>query len=226
MKVTCILTSYNRPQWIRHSLKSLQDQSHKDYEVIVVDESNLFDIHSTVKEFSFPQVKVHHFKVTKEQRRSQCRIGVNLNFALPLAKGDLVCFLCDDDYYYPGWFESAARHFDQHPEQNVGYGILRHSSSREMVFPETGATLFYNAVLKDPILDHNQVIYRRFPIPYKWPEEACYMNAPDGVHFNRIAKDHLFYPINAFAVIKRSHPKCLQRSIGSIVDGSAEDLRE
>jgi spore maturation protein CgeD len=226
MKVTCILASYNRPKWIRHSLKSIQDQSHKDYEVIVVDESNLFDIYSTVKEFSFPQVRVHHFKVTQEQRRSQNRIGVKINFALTLAKGDLICFLCDDDYYYPTWFERAALHFNLHPEQNVGYGILRHSSSREMVFPETGATHFPNAVLKVPILDHNQVIYRRFSIPYRWPEEACHMNAPDGVHFNSIARDHLFYPIDTFAVIKRSHPKSLQKTIGSIVDGTAEDLRE
>jgi len=108
MKVSCILVSYNRPRWVRQAIKSVADQTHKDYQLIVIDESDIFDIHEAVKEFSLTQCDVRVVQVAAEQRRNQNRLSINLNAGVALATGDLLCYLADDDYFYPTWFERAS----------------------------------------------------------------------------------------------------------------------
>lgn len=228
MIVSCLLTSYNRPRWLRHALRSVQDQTHKDYELFVLDESTAFDVHEVIREFKFTRVHVHHFEVKPEERGAKTRLSVNINFAMPLVRGDLVCFLCDDDYYYPGWFESAVRYFEMNPNKHVGYGKLIYSSNPEMIFPKHGRIRFYDGPIGDPYcrLDHNQVIHRTTVPRFAWPEDAASMGAPDGLYFQQLAKKHLFHPIEAFAVVKREHAKALQKEIDAIRGGTAEPLRE
>lgn len=229
MKVTCLLTSYNRPTWVRHSLKSVAGQSHKDYQLVVIDDSTILDIHSIVKEFSFPEVEVHHFSVSREERRLKNRLAVNLNFGLGRAKGDLICFLCDDDYYFPTWFSEAAKFFEANKDIKVGFGRLVYSSCPEMTFePKPGNVRFFNEPVSSPscALDHNQVIHRRFPQPFLLPEDPKAIAASDANYFNTIAHYHLFHPIHADAVVKRLHPKGLYCTWPEIYAGTADEVRE
>lgn len=228
MKVTCLLTSYNRPNWIRQALTSIANQTHKNYELIVLDESTAFNVESTIKEFEFPLVSIHHFDVTPEQRRSENRVGIILNIGMSLAIGDLVCFLCDDDYFYPTWFEIATSYFNRFPDRAVGFGRLRYSCSPEMVYPSTGPIRFFDSPITEPFaqLDHNQVIHRRFTQPYRWPETLDFLTHVDGSYFSAIARDHVFYPIDAMAAVKREHSKGIRSDTEALLAGTADELRE
>lgn len=229
MKVTCLLTSYNRPVWVRHALKSVADQAHKDYQLIVLDESSVFDVNAAVKEFSFTQVEIHHWDVTADERRSKNRLAVNLNFGLKRAQGDLICFLCDDDYYYPTWFFEAASFFEAHKDVSVGFGKLIYSEEREMTFdPKPGNMRFFEEPVRSPscLLDHNQVMHRRLKEPILLPEDPMAIAASDANYFNSLAAYHIFHPIHSHAVIKRHHPKGLYCTWPEIYSGKADEVRE
>lgn len=237
MKITCILTSYNRPKFVRQAIGSVLSQTHQDWELIVVDDSNRMDIERVVEEFDWgagrgnpgrSRVKVFHTDVPNEERAKVNRLGINVNKGLHEATGDLICFLADDDYYFPTWFQSADDYFAKHRHVDVGFGILKYSESLEMDLTESGTLNFFNQIIKDPMgrLDHNQVIHRRFTPPQLWQEDIGTVMNVDGWYFNRLACSHEFHPINAWAAVKRLHGKNLQNAVGQYQAGMLDDLRE
>lgn len=230
MKISVILTSFNRPKWIRDSLKSLEDQTYRDFEVIVIDESDEFDVKDAVRCLKVPQMLIRHHKVTPEERMKTNRLSVNCNEGLRLASGDLVCFLADDDYYYPDWFAAAVNFFRTHPLAQVGFGKLVYSSDPAMVFPKVDPSQvrFYKDIVKDPFnkLDHNQVIHRRWNKPFEWPAGVHTVCGPDAYYFREIGTQYPFHPIDSFAAVKRIHRKSLLETQAIYINGFMEGLRE
>lgn len=231
MKISVILTSFNRPHWIMDSLKSIEQQTYQNFQLIVIDESDLFDIEKTLKQFMFPELVVKRFQVTPDVRRLENRLSVNCNLGLSLATGDLVCFLADDDYFYPDWFAAAANYFRTHPLSQAAFGKLVYSSDPKMTFPgldDQSQVRFYKEPVKDPYnrLDHNQVIHRHFDPPFRWPVGAHTVGGPDAHYFRSISEKHLFHPIDQPACVKRIHPKGLMQSQSIYINGFMEGLRE
>lgn len=232
MKVSCVLTSFNRPKWVKDSLRSIANQTHQDIQLIVIDESDIFDIRETLKEFSFKSLVVRRFEVTADVRRLTNRLSENCNLGLSLATGDLVCFLADDDYFYPTWFAKAAAYFTENPLVNVGFGGLVYSYKTEVEFPrqpDPTVVRFYPNVVTNPSnrLDHNQVMHRRFDPPFQWPTGICSLAGPDAAYFDAISKSHpFFHPIDALACVKRIHRKGLLENQQTYLGGAMEGLRE
>jgi spore maturation protein CgeD len=229
VKVSCILASYNRPTFLRQALKSIQDQTHKDYQLVLVDDSTKMNVFDIVKDFEFTESITIHQDVRAEDRAKVNRLGVNVNKGLASAKGDLICYLGDDDYLFPTWFEKASAYFEKaHPCVSVAFGILKYSESREMDLSEHGEIRWWDEIIKDPMgrLDHNQVIHRRFDPFERWSENIGTEMSVDGWYFDRLARLYDFHPINAFAAVKRLHAKNLQNSIPLYQSGQMDDLRE
>lgn len=230
MKITCVLTSFNRPNLVKHALKSVADQTHQDIELLVFDDSSAFDIRPVVEEFKFKNVRVFHEDLTPERRKTENRLSINCNRGLKEATGDVLTFLCCDDYYHPTWFENAARFFTENPDKSVCFGILTYTRNNlEMVFPEGGERRWFNHVVKKPkcTLDHNQVMHRRFDPPFQWPLEMGTLRFPDAFYFEKIADaGHDFYPVNADAVVKRHHNKNLQNTFNDLGRPEGELIRE
>lgn len=231
MKVSCILTSFNRPLWVQDALKSVALQTHQDVELIVIDESETFDIREVLRQFDFPSLVVRRFEVDAAVRRLENRLSINCNLGLNLATGDLICFLADDDYYYPGWFSAASAWFEANQEKRAAFGKLVYSYDRLMGFernPDPSMIRYYPEPVFDPFgkLDHNQVMHRRFDPPCLWPVQVSTIGGPDAWYFREIAKNNVFWPIDALCCVKRLHKKGLMESQQIYLGGGMEGLRE
>lgn len=230
MLVNCVLLSYNRPVWLRHALASVAGQTHKDYRLLVIDESTIFDVDQVVEEFELTDVLIHKVPVRVEDRPKRNPVGANMNIAMGMVEKGLVVFLCDDDYYYPTWFAAASQHFEENQNHQAGFGILNYSEDPTMILrPVTQWGRRFSFVpVTDPFcrLDHTQVVHRVFQPPYRWPEEFGKIKEPDGYYFREIAKDHVFHPIHSLAVVKREHKKALRWNVKAIEDGTLEARRE
>lgn len=228
MKISCILASYNRPKLVLQALKGLADQTYRDFELIVLDNSTVFDIHEAVAKFSFPKVRIVHEKYDAKERATKGILGINLNKGMALAEGDLFSFLCDDDIYFPTWFENAERFLREKPSVDVCYGRLYYTHSLEADLSMTGRCLFVSGPLVNPqcSVDHNQIVHRRFNPPYLWPEDIDSTHAVDAVYFMKMVPRHPFYAIDTPTVVKRQHSKNLQFTMHEIRSGQAEGLRE
>lgn len=227
MKISCILTSFNRPRMLREALQSLERQTHRDFQVILVDDSNAMNVFDVIKDFEFPECVTVHENVPAGDRKKCNRLGVNVNAGLGRVTGDIVAYLADDDAYFPGWFSAVSDYFERHKNVSVAFGILKYCQD-ELDFSEAGEIRFWNEMIPDPMgrLDHNQVVHRRFDPIRKWSENIGTEMNVDGWFFNELAAVHQFYPINAWAAVKRLHSKNLQNSIPLYQSGMMNDLRE
>lgn len=228
MKISCIIASYNRPKFLREALQSIVSQSHQDYQLIIVDDSTQMNIFDVVADFKFTESVVIHENVSAAARAKVSRLGVNINTGLEHVTGDLVCYLGDDDAYFPTWFERMSLYFEGNPGTKVGFGILKYCQDK-LDFSESGEIRFWNEVIDDPsekLLDHNQVCHRRFDPPQKWQEGLGTEGNADFWFFTQIANEHAFAPINAWAAVKRLHGKNLQNCIPLYQGGKMDDLRE
>lgn len=90
--VSVIMPAYNAEKYIAESIRSVLNQTYRDYEIIVVDDGSTDNTRRLVEE-KFPQVR---YFLTKNQGAARAR-----NHGIRMARGDLVAFLDSDDLWLP-----------------------------------------------------------------------------------------------------------------------------
>lgn len=97
-KVSIIMATYNRAQYILESIKSIQNQTFDDWECIVVDDGSTDKTEDILK----PVLKADgRFKYFKRKEKYHKGLPGSRNYGLDLAKGDYIIFFDDDDIAHP-----------------------------------------------------------------------------------------------------------------------------
>jgi len=112
MKVSIIIPTYNREQYISQAIESALSQTLKDIEVIVVDDGST---DNTEKVISPYRNRINYIK-TENGGVAHAR-----NIGMEMAKGDYVSWLDSDDIYYPYKSELQANFLDKFPEIGMVY---------------------------------------------------------------------------------------------------------
>jgi len=100
MYFSIIIPLYNKADFITDAIQSVLNQSHQNFEAIVVNDGSIDDGASRVQ-------AIHDHRIKLIQ---QANSGVSCarNQGIELAKGDLICFLDADDWYLPTYLETIA----------------------------------------------------------------------------------------------------------------------
>jgi len=108
MRVSVLVTTYGRRTYLEGCLKSLLDQARTPDEIVVVtrrgDDESLSLISGLIASYRGP-VSLKHAEVSEPGVLAANRVG------LPLATGDLICFIDDDAAARPDWIARVERHF-------------------------------------------------------------------------------------------------------------------
>ena len=96
-----VIPTFNRPQWLRGAVRSVLNQSWRDFELIVVNDAGC-DISGVLQSFSDPRVRC-------ESHASNRGLAAARNTGIRAAQADYVALLDDDDLYFPNHLETAAR---------------------------------------------------------------------------------------------------------------------
>ena len=90
--VSIILPTYNRAQLVKESIDSVLQQTYPDFELLIIDdgsEDNTDEIIAAIGD-----ERIHYFK-----KPHTGHTGVLKNFAIGIAKGDLIAFIDSDDLW-------------------------------------------------------------------------------------------------------------------------------
>ena len=122
--VSVLLTSYNRPRWLREAVSSVFAQTMTDWELIILDDNSGDDdvVVELCRLWGHPKVIIYKSAVAEDERASQCRYAVQANTGLALASGRYISYLCDDDWYAPQRLEKMTAMLDANPSIGVVYG--------------------------------------------------------------------------------------------------------
>lgn len=99
MKVSVIVPVYNVEKYLSKCLSSLEAQSYKDFEVIIINDGSPDQSQDIIDVFV---EKNHNFRTYKIENRG---LGGARNFGLSKSQADFVSFLDSDDYLSPYFLE-------------------------------------------------------------------------------------------------------------------------
>lgn len=110
-KISVIIPTYNRSKFLSEAIASVQQQEYPDFEIIVVDDGSTDNTYSMLNNNDDNRIKIIF---QENSGRSSAR-----NHGLQIAKGNLICFLDDDDLYLPGKLSKQAEYLIGHPMVDV-----------------------------------------------------------------------------------------------------------
>ena len=131
MKVSIIIRTFNRPLLLKQALASISLQSHKNWEVIIFDDSNGGkDILNIIQNF-------------RKQNPNNTTLYLNSNtpryffkksweVAPQIANGEVMVRLDDDDLLAENSLESISKLYTEHPLLDYSYGSCIEFNENEL----------------------------------------------------------------------------------------------
>lgn len=110
-KVSILIRTYKRPDVLKRTLSSLRNQTYKNFEIVVVEDGG--NTAEKIVKNDFFDLNITYYPCKKIGR---CAAG---NLAMEYCVGDLVCFLDDDDYFYPDYLETMVAQFERNPDTHI-----------------------------------------------------------------------------------------------------------
>ena len=130
-----IVTTYKRPQLLSRAMRSVINQTFRDFECIVVDDADNVETAQIVKQFNDKRIVLIQHKENKGAAAAY-------NTGIKASQGSLIAILDDDDEYYPAFLEKMHHLFQVAPSR-VGFAWA--GIRRVMDMPE-GEILLYERV--------------------------------------------------------------------------------
>ena len=93
--VSCIITTFNRPNMVDKAIDSVLEQSYKNIEIIVVDDHSSESYAEVITKYNTYSNVIFH------RNEKNSGLSASRNRGITLAKGAYVAFLDDDDIWLP-----------------------------------------------------------------------------------------------------------------------------
>ncbi len=113
-KVSVIIPTYNRSELLIKAIGSLENQSHQNMEIIIIDDFSTDDTAEVVKEMT--DERIIYLRHDTNKGGSAAR-----NTGIQRATGDFIGFLDSDDQWLPGKLEKQLKKFKEQPDVGVIY---------------------------------------------------------------------------------------------------------
>ena len=162
MKVSVIVTTFNREKLLQETLDAILNQTFKDFELIIIDNYSLDNTKEVVK--SYNDDRIRYFK-----NQNDGIIAINRNFGIKKSKGEYIAFCDDDDLWMPDKLEKQLSEFEKDAQiglvctngvnfnENGDFGLLHKRSLNDNDF-KLESLVFENPIVNSSILIKKSVI--------------------------------------------------------------------
>jgi len=114
-KVTVIMSAYNAERFIAESIKSILNQTMRNFELIIINDASKDRTDSIIRRFKDKRIRYFQRKYNKGKSHS-------VNLAFKKAKGKYACIFDADDIMVNYKLEVSAKILDKYPEHGLVYG--------------------------------------------------------------------------------------------------------
>jgi len=145
--VSVIVTTYNRKKLLKETIDSILHQTHKNFELIVVDNYSDYDVKSHIKSFNDDRIRFF-------QNANNGIIAVNRNIGINESKGDFIAFCDDDDIWYPKKLRKQIKCFSSKT-------LLVCSNAIKITFKKRASLV---GLFKDSVLNFDMIMKKNYII--------------------------------------------------------------
>lgn len=114
--ISVLIPAYNAENYIAEAINSVLRQTHRAFEIIVVDDGSIDETRRVVESFS-SAIRYFH--------QENCGAGRTRNRCVELASGKFLAFLDADDVWLPDKLELQMREFEREGSLDVVFGMVR-----------------------------------------------------------------------------------------------------
>ncbi len=165
--VSVCIPVYNGEQFLAETIRSVLDQSYRDFEVVILDNASTDQSGDIARSFSDSRIRI-------ERNRSTLPQAENWNRVVELARASLVKVVCADDLLHPRCLELQVPPMDADPNialvaarrhmiSEHGRVIAPRRGLRGLIGMHTGVEVARRVVRNgaNPIGEGNNVLFRR-----------------------------------------------------------------
>lgn len=196
-RVSIILTTYNRPRQLERAVESVKNQMFKDWELIIMDDDSdnqeQKDYINHLNHGSNTKIWVVKNHVEPGTRKNTTRYATLINKAITDCDlNEFVCFLCDDDFYYPERLSVMVDYMDNHPDCMACYGkqnLFQEDDNGGLTdYPTKERTIEAVQWHGSCNIDHTSVMVRRSLIEKVglWDDNPMNWGQGDAVYWQKI----------------------------------------
>lgn len=109
LALSVVMPVYNGEKYIKDSIKSILNQTFKDFELIIINDGSTDKTLKIIEQFKEKRIFLYNNK-------KNLGVAKSLNVGLKLAKGKYIARIDADDLNYPNRFEIQVKFLNQNPE--------------------------------------------------------------------------------------------------------------
>jgi len=191
--ISVFTATYNRANELKPLYKSLQNQTYKDFEWIIVDDGSSDNTKEVVDEF----VKNNDIKIIYKYKENGGKMSAH-NMGVDLASGDLFLSIDSDDCAVKDSLKLVAEKYEEikNNEEIAGLAFLDVDRKTKKIlgtkFPKDNLTDTYHNIYNLYKVSGDKTITFKLKIlkQYKFPEIENEKFVPEACLLNRICKKH------------------------------------
>jgi teichuronic acid biosynthesis glycosyltransferase TuaG len=147
--VSVITPSYNAEKFIEHTIRSVQNQTHQNWEMLIVDDCSSDATIDIITKIANEDPRV---KLTRLETNSGAAVARNT--AIEKATGKYIAFLDSDDYWKPEKLEKQLEFMEQNDYvfSYTNYEIVKEDGSPTDMEIKVPTSLTYHDLLKNTII--------------------------------------------------------------------------
>jgi len=158
-KVSVIMPTFNRAWIIERAIKSVLEQSYKDFELIIINDGSTDNTGSVLEKFDDGRISI--VKLETNGGLSHAR-----NIGLKMATGEFVAYLDSDNIWYKDFLKVSIESFDDQTKMVYsGQNMFLVGGTKEepIVLARKTRNLDYNLakLTRENYIDVNCVVHRR-----------------------------------------------------------------
>tara|TARA_B100001057_G_C22740315_1_gene907448 strand:- start:370 stop:1164 length:795 start_codon:yes stop_codon:yes gene_type:complete len=156
--ISIVVNCYNGEKYLKKTLKSIQNQEYKNWELIFWDNQSSDNTKGIFESFDEPRFK--YFYAYKHTTLYEAR-----NLACKKTKGDFITFLDSDDWWYEDFLSSREKFFDDEKYKfsfsNFHYYFEKSDKFKTLTNIELPSGKIYNSLSKNYIVAISSLIVKK-----------------------------------------------------------------
>jgi glycosyltransferase involved in cell wall biosynthesis len=153
-KVTVLMSVYNAGEHLRDAVRSILDQSHADFEFLIVDDASADRSVEIIESFLDPRIRI----IRNEKNLG---LAVSLNKGLDAATGEYVARMDCDDISAKDRLQAQVDLLERNPRVGACGTWIRHIGEKRIIRYYTDPDILKCILLFDPPMAHPTVMFRR-----------------------------------------------------------------
>lgn len=217
--ISVIMSVFNEEQYIEEALQSILNQTHQNFEIIIVDDCSSDNTVEIINRLSDNRI---HLYLNTENRG----LTRNLNRGMQMAKGKFIARMDGDDISLPKRFETQLRYFETHPDVFLISCQTETFGAENLTWKlEDNPDKLKIMMLVRPVLAHPGYMMRRELLDMGYQYDESFRSAQDYEFAARVTRQYRIGIASPVLLKYRAHDGQVSNKAGGLQFQNADRVR-